>query len=169
MSTLVVVDVQNYFSVHKAKNLPAKIASHVRESDYEHVLFVKFRNVPESSFHRILDFTEVTGSPATDLHPDVADLATPETTFEKTTYSAFKCQPFVAYLQEHNIAEFDVCGVSFDACVLATAFEAFDLGYKANVLDTLCSVSSVREDLVAAAETVINRNLRRRDFRIKRT
>ncbi len=159
-NTLVVIGVQNCFCIDKAKGLPAKIAAHIRESDYDHILFGKFCNDPDSNFHRILNFTGGADAPETDLHSDVAEFATPETTFEKASYSIFKCKQFEEYLTKHNIKEFDLCGTDYDACVLATAFEAFDLVYQFTILDTLCSVSFIRNDLIEAAEKIVDRNLR---------
>ena len=165
---LVVVDVQNYFVVEKAIGLPEKIAWHIRESNYDQVLFVKFRNDSDSNFHRLLHFDEVTNAPDTDIHSALHEFATKDNTFEKTTYSAFKTDTFAQHLRTHNVTEIDLCGISLDACILATAYEAFDLGYQVEILDNLCSVSSVRHDLEDSALTIINRNLRPREFRVKR-
>lgn len=168
---LIVVDVQKYFAVEQAKDLPKKIVGYLTDSasEYDVVLFTKFRNDPSSNFHTLLNFTDVTQSPDTDLHDELLPFVTDENTFEKTTYSAMKSQELMEYLSEHNVRELHLCGVSLDACVLATAFDAFDLGYDVSVLDNLCSVSSARDDLVPAARTIINRDLRRKENRFKRS
>lgn len=167
---LLVVDAQNYFAYEKAASLPAKIAGHLRQSadEYDTILFTSFRNDPESNFHRLLGFTEVTGPPATDIHPALTEFLTDAPVFEKTTYSSMKAPGLVAYLTEHNIDELDICGISLDGCVLATAFEAFDLGYDVTVLENLCSVHSVRDDYEDAAKLIIYRNLSRNRVRSKR-
>lgn len=165
---LLVVDVQNYFVTGKAEGLPERIAWHIKESSYDHILFAKFRNDPASNFHQLLHFTEATTAPATDLHPAIAEFATPENTFEKTTYSALKAPGLLSYLETKDVTRVDLCGISFDACVLATAYELFDLGYQLTILDNLCSVSSVRDDLKEAAQTIVDRDLRRRELRTRR-
>ena len=168
---LLVIDVQNYFVTEKALELPQKIAGYLEESssDYDAVLFMKFRNDSASNFHTLLDFTEAKESPATDLHETLLPFVTSDNVFEKTTYSALKSEALRAYLCDNKIEELDMCGVSLDACVLASAYEAFDLGFKVRVLENLCSVSSARDDLMPAALIVINRNLRKRENRFKRT
>jgi len=165
---LVVIDVQKYFVVDRAANLPNKIAWHIKENDYDHVLFLKFRNDPQSNFHKLLNFSEVTKAPATDIHETLTEFVTDNNVFEKTTYSAFKAEKFVEYLKEHEVDALDLCGISFDACVLSTAFEAFDLGYEVNILDHLCSVSSISSELEDAAKIIVTRDLRKREFRSKR-
>lgn len=55
-------------------------------------------------------------------------LATPSTSFDKTTYSAFGCAQFVAYLLKRNVRSLVLTGVETDVCVLATAFDAVDRG-----------------------------------------
>lgn len=158
---LLVIDVQNYFAVEKAAELPQKIAGYIRSSSYDEILFTKFRNAEGSNFRTILEYDEVAEAPATDIHPLIEEFANKDNTFEKTTYSAMKAPGLIKRLEESGIQEIDICGISMDACILATGFDAFDLGYKVAILDNLCSVSSVREDLQDAAKVVINRNLRK--------
>lgn len=162
MSTaLLVIDVQNYFVGRRDTNVPEKIAWHIKESDYDHVLFVKFRNLPESNFHTILNFTDVQASPETDIHATLQPFLTDTNVFEKTTYSALKTKACADYLEVNKVTELDLCGFCHDAGVLATAFEAFDLGYNVHIIDNLCGVGSVRDDLEPAAKAIINRSLRR--------
>ncbi len=167
---LLVIDVQNYFVTEKAVGLPQKIAWYIEaeQDSYDAVLFIKFRNDPASNFHTLLDFKEVTKAPATDIHPDLASFATQENTFEKTTYSAMKSEALMQYLTANDIKALDLCGISLDACVLATAFEAFDLGYYVEVLDNLCSVSTARDGLMESAQMIIQRDLRKREDRFVR-
>jgi len=46
--------------------------------------------------------------------------------------------------------------------VLATAYEAFDLGYKMRILEDLSSVASERQDYEDSAKVIIARNLKRK-------
>ncbi len=164
MSTraLVVIDVQNHFAVEKAADLPRRIAEHIDREQYDHVLFTKFRNLPTSNFHKILHFKKVTESPATDIHPILEPYTRDENIFEKFTYSAFKSAEFVNYLQTHNINEILLCGINIDGCVLASAYEAFDLGYKVKIIEELSSVASFRDDYEESAKVIITRNLKRK-------
>jgi len=167
---LLVIDVQNYFVTEKAVGLPKKIAWYIEHegSQYDDIIFIKFRNDPASNFHMLLNFKEVTNAPQIDIHSDLQKFVTAENTFEKTTYSAMKSESLRAYLTQHDIESLDLCGISLDACVLATAFESFDLGYDVSVLDTLCSVSTAREGLMESALMIIQRDLRKRNNRFVR-
>lgn len=57
-------------------------------------------------------------------------LATPATSFDKTTYSAFGSMQFAAYLAKLNVRSLVLTGVETDVCVLATALEAVDRGFQ---------------------------------------
>ncbi len=159
---LIVIDVQNHFAVEKAADLPQKIAEYVKKSNYEQVVFTKFRNVPDSNFHKILHYTRVMSPPETDIHPALSKLADQHTTFEKITYSAFKGPGFKEFLDKAQATELDICGINIDGCVLATAYEAFDLGYKVKILEDLSSVASFRDDYEVSAKIIITRNLKRK-------
>lgn len=63
-----------------------------------------------------------------DLVEPLRVLATPATSYDKTTYSAFGSVPFAAYLAERSIRSLVLTGVETDVCVLATALEAVDRG-----------------------------------------
>ncbi|MES2970995.1 MAG: isochorismatase family cysteine hydrolase [Patescibacteria group bacterium] len=161
-NALVAIDVQKYFAVEKAADLPQKIVKHLESSKYDFVLFTKFRNDPGSNFHKILHWEQCTGPPATDIHPILVSYATPENTFEKTTYSAFKSEAFTSFLKTREIQELDLCGINIDGCVLATAFEAFDLGFNVKILEELSSVASFRDDYEQFAKTIIARMFKRK-------
>jgi nicotinamidase-related amidase len=161
-NALVVVDVQNHYAVEKAADLPEKILKHIKNTKYDYVVFTKFRNDPSSNFHKILEYTKSIGPPSTDIHPVLRPLSNKGNTFEKLTYSAFKAQEFVDFLKQHKIEELFICGINIDGCVLATAYEAFDLGYKVKILEELSSVASFRDDYEEAAKTIIARNLKRK-------
>jgi nicotinamidase-related amidase len=161
-SALVVIDVQNHFAVEKAKDLPGKIANYIKKSSYDYVLFTLFRNDPDSNYHKTLHWYKAMDRPGIDLHPALKEFSNKQNTFEKLTYSAFKVPDFVKFLKKHNVEQLDICGINIDGCVLATAYEAFDLGYKMRVLEKLSSVASERQDYEDSAKTIIARNLKRK-------
>ncbi len=161
-SALVVIDVQKHFAVEKAADLPQKIAKYIKQSNYDYVIFTLFRNDPSSNFHKILEWYKAMDRPDIDLHPALERFSTKENTFKKLTYSAFKVPAFVKYLKDHHVEKLDICGINIDGCVLATAYEAFDLGYKMRILEDLSSVASERQDYEDSARTIIARNLKRK-------
>ena len=161
-NALVVIDVQNHFAVEKAADLPEKIADHIRKSNYDHVLFTLFRNDQSSNFHKILHWHKAMKRPGIDLHPALESFSSTDNTFEKLTYSAFKVPAFTNYLKQHKIVSLDICGINIDGCVLATAYEAFDLGYDMKIIEELSSVASFRQDYEDSAKVIIARNLKRK-------
>lgn len=161
-SALVVIDVQKHFAVEKAAHLPEKIVDYIKRSHYDYLLFTLFRNDPGSNYHKILHWHKAMESPGIDIHPALEPYAKKDNTFEKLTYSAFKVPAFVKFLKDHDVNELDICGINIDGCVLATAYEAFDLGYKMRILENLSSVASDRQDYEDSAKTIIARNLKRK-------
>jgi len=61
-------------------------------------------------------------------------------------------------LSEHKISKFFFCGLCLDACVLASAFEVFDLGFDFEILFDLTG-STAKIDIGSSAKQIINRNL----------
>ena len=114
-TALVVIDVQNFFAVEKAKDLPVKIADHIKGNKYDYTLFTIMRFDPSSNFEKILHWPGPTKSPEIDIHPALIPYVTPETKFEKTTYSAFKSAQFTDFLQKHQITRLFFCGIDIDA------------------------------------------------------
>lgn len=65
---------------------------------------------------------------------------------EKETKSIFKGDKNVAsILREKNITEVHVVGLDTNDCVLATAYESFDLGFITYVIEECCQSSSSEE------------------------
>jgi nicotinamidase-related amidase len=157
---LVIIDVQNFFAVENAAGLPAKIAKHIHDSDYGHLLFTKMIWDPETNFEKILHWRGPTKSPEIDIHNNLLPFTSSDNVFQKTSYSAFKSKEFTDYLKKHDITELDICGINIDACVLSTAFEAFDLGFNFKVLEELSSISSTKREYSDSAKVIIRRNMR---------
>jgi len=78
--------------------------------------------------------------------------------FEKVSYSIFKSNEFANFLKRNQITKLWLCGIDIDACVLASAFDAFDLNYEVEVLTDL-SLSHSGERLDNAALKIIKKNL----------
>lgn len=134
---LVVIDVQNFFVNEKTKDLPRKIANFIKKSKFDFVLFTQFVNKEDSNFFKLLNFKKSTGSPDTDISTDLLEFIHKDNLFEKSTYSIFKSPKLVEFLKKNNITKLFLCGIDSDSCVLASAFDAFDLGYKIKILKNL--------------------------------
>lgn len=159
---LIVIDVQKGFAVEMAEDLPKKIVSHLKTNKYDFVLFTISHNTPSSNFRKLLEWHGGIRKPYIDIHPLIEPMLTKENTFHKHTYSAFKAPGLKKFIKLNGIEEIYLCGINTDACVLASAFEAFDLGYNFKIIDDLCSVSSYKQEYVDAANVIIKRNLRKK-------
>lgn len=161
-NALLILGAQSYFAVEHAEHIPSKIAAYLQDAQYDHILFSVFKNVPESNFRKMLAWSGSSLPSDTSIHPALTQYATESNVFEKTTYSALKSQPLLEYLRDHDVTSIHLCGINIDAGILATGFEAFDLGFSVTVLENICGVASVRTDYIDAAKTIIHRNLKQK-------
>jgi nicotinamidase-related amidase len=161
-SALIVIDVQTYFVNWHTKNLPKRIAGFIKrnEGKFDFVIFTRFVNKKDSNFVKCLDWRECFDPTQTGIHPELLDLASKNIVFEKTSYSIFKSKPLKRFLRENGIKRLVLCGIDIDACVLASAFEAFDLGYDVKILAGL-SLSHSGGKLNEAALEIIKKNLQK--------
>lgn len=137
---LLVIDVQKYYLKQAPEDLPKKIANYISSSQYDLIIFTIFRNFPESNWGKSFGWKDSKTDKDVILPIEFNSLASPDNTYEKHTYSALKVLKLAQKLKSNKIAQVDLCGIDLDACVLATAYDAFDLGYKINVLfDLSCS------------------------------
>jgi nicotinamidase-related amidase len=156
---LLIVDVQNGFITDETKDVPAHISHHIRHHSYDQLLFSQFINQPGSNYERLIDVKSCYGAPETDIHPDLAEFVTSENVFVKHGKSAFKNQDLLRCIKTAQIDQLDICGLDIDDCVLATAFEAFDLNLNFRVLDDLCGSSHGQDHIHSSAHSIITKNL----------
>lgn len=109
-TALVVIDVQNFFVNEKTKDLPSKIASFIEKNKFDFVLFTQFVNKEDSNFFKLLNFKKSTGSPDTDIHPDLLEFVNKNNLFEKSTYSIFKSPKLFEFLKKNNIKNYFCVG-----------------------------------------------------------
>ena len=159
-NALLIVDVQRYFMKDAPKDLPQRIVNHVNAINYDYVVLTKFKNRPDSNFVESLKWDKCDSDKDAELPEEFVGIATPKNTFTRATYSAFKTTGLHDYLQERHVERLIICGVDTDACVLASAFEAFDLGYHVKIDFSLTFSSN---DLHEAARLIAEKNLQSRD------
>jgi len=165
-SALIVIDVQNYFVNEHTKSIPEKIARFIDKNKFDFVLFTKFVNYKGSNYFKLLNWGKCLGSPDTDIYPTLEKFVSGSNLFEKASYSIFKSKDFADFLKRNSISKLYLCGIDIDACVLASAFDAFDLGYDVEVLTDL-SLSHSGERLDKAALEIIKKNLVKKEFAAK--
>jgi len=153
---LLVIDVQSYFLQEAPLNLPKRIAGHIDSGGYGAVIFTVFKGVKGSNFERSLHWTSCLNDSDLVIPEVLERFITTENKFIKTTYSAFFGDELHAYLQKQGITHVELCGIDLEACVLATAYGAFDLGYDTKVLyDLSHRIYGPQDEL----QEVINRNI----------
>ncbi len=162
-NALIIIDVQNYFVNDHTKNIPEKIAHFLSENKFDFILFTKFVNHEGSNFFKLLDWKRCVGSPDTDIHHTLEKFVRKDNLFEKASYSIFKSDGLDNFLKRNQITKLFLCGIDIDACVLASAFDAFDLGYEVEVLTDL-SRSHSGKRLDTAALEIIKKNLEKKEF-----
>lgn len=157
---LVVIDVQKYYTNEHTAGLAQKIADHLKNGSYDFVLFAKFVNHKKSHVYLRFGWQKMFASPEIDICDELLPFVKANTVFEKDTYSVFKSEQFTKFLTEHGIDELIFCGVDTDACVLASAYEAFDLGFKVSVLNDL-TASHRGQQFREYGLAIINRNIQK--------
>ncbi len=135
---LIVVDVQNYFVNELTQSIPEKIARHIKKVDYDYIIFTKFINKEGSNFFKLLNWRKCAKSPETDIHNSLIFFTNKNNVFPKNSYSLFKARGLAGYLKRNGITSLYLCGIDTEACILASAFEGFDLGYNMKIIKELC-------------------------------
>jgi len=157
-TALIILDLQNCFISDKTKSLPQKIKEHIESQKYDFLVFSKFINSGSSNFVKRLNWNKCKISPETDIVPELSELSLQNHILEKNTYSIFKSKEFIDFLSQNKISKLFFCGLDLDACILASAFESFDLGFDFEILYEL-SGSSAKIDMTDLVKQVTNRNL----------
>ena len=157
---LLVIDVQNYFLKDAPEDLPQRIVNSYESVKYDHIVFTSFKNTPDSNFVKSLKWDKCDTDDDARLAKEFSELAINDNTFVRACYSAFKTTDLHSYLQKLEVERLIICGVDTDACVLATAFEAFDLGYHVKIDFNLTFSSN---ELDSATQHIAKSNIFSRD------
>ena len=155
-TALVVVDVQKFFLRDAPNDLPAKIAAEIKRSNYDAVAFAVFKNNSDSNFVKSLKWSKCQSDEDAKLPDAFKPHASDINVFERATFSAFESTELDTYLKNNRIEKVVLCGVDTDACVLATAFSAFDRGY---LVDVNFDLTYSGADLESEAQIIIKRNI----------
>jgi len=158
---LVVVDVQPSFLNARNKNVVQNILKLLSTTKYD--LYI------EATFHAekasLWDIQQKWVCPKGEKTQTIEDISKKLGNFgalrvEKETKSVFKGDKNVAsILREKNITEVHVVGLDTNDCVLATAYESFDLGFITYVIEECCQSSSSEELHKHAIEILRGQNM----------
>lgn len=140
---LLVIDPQNYFmSGPDTGHLPKKIRGLIENGKFDFVVFTKFVNSRKTGFSRILKWKKCMGGRDIGIVEELKPFSNRKNTFLKYTYSPFKNAAFVEFLKARKIGTIYIAGTDTDACILSTAMDAFDLGFRPIVLKNFCASHS---------------------------
>jgi nicotinamidase-related amidase len=154
---LLVVDVQRGFLNKYTAHIPERIGCLIDASHYEQVLFTRFVNVPESPYHRLLDWHECAEPPETDIAPELSRFSDPNRIFTKLGYTGLSDE-LRQTLRRIDPKRATVVGIDTDMCVLKIAMDVFDLGIEPVVLIDCCaSTAGLQAHLAGLA--VLSRNI----------
>lgn len=157
---LLVIDVQNYFMNSLTQGLPGEIRRYIEKTknNYKEIVFTNFVNRPSSSTYRFLNYKECMRSPDTDIVDELKPVLSFGTLLTKHVLSAIKVTKLQKLFEQSNITELYLCGIDTDCCVLASAYDAFDLGYRVYLLKDLCMTATGR-NLHDAAVSMFKKNV----------
>lgn len=155
-TAVLVVDVQSFFVKRAPIDFVINLVDYLKTAHYDLVAFSVFKNEADSNFSKSLLWNkcllERDCTLAQAFEPYIKD----SNIFYRTAYSAFKNPHLNEYFHKNAVEKVVICGIDTDACVLATAFSAFDNGY---VVHVESSHTFSTGGLDSAARAIIGRNL----------
>jgi nicotinamidase-related amidase len=135
-SALLIIDLQRGFINQDTCKIVDVVNSAKNYLDYDLCIYTEFYNNDDSSFSRILNWYEFQSEKEREI---VIPIQRGELIMSKNTYSAInedlKCILNTGYDKVY------VCGVDTEACVLATAYDLFDMGIKPLIIIDACASS----------------------------
>lgn len=136
LSVLLVIDLQRGFITPETSRVAAAV--NAAQRDFDVVVAARFTNPPNSPFRRLVGWQE--------MGPGTAglDLAfTPRRdaiVIEKTGYTAMQPE-LLAILRRCGVRDVHIAGLETDACVLKTALDLFESGYRPIIHRDLCGAT----------------------------
>ena len=123
-SILLIVDLQRGFINPNTEKVLSVVSDAKKLLNYEICVYTKFFNTRETSFSQILNWNRFQSDDEQEivLPPDDNDII-----LTKDSYSAVTSD-LKRIIVEGEFDNVYLCGIDTDSCVLATAFELFDIG-----------------------------------------
>ncbi len=163
---LLVVDVQKYYLNEHTDYLPYAIEHYIKSNHYDFVIFSKFINHTRANIFKTFNWGKMMTPNDTDICDNLLQFITEDNLFIKDTYSVFKAKGFHDYLLKNEIHDLTLCGLDADACILASAYDGFDLGYSIHVLDDLTDCH-IGDEFKQFGLNIINKNIQVRTNAVK--
>lgn len=124
---LLIIDVQRLFITEQTRYLVSKIKRRLALYSYDLVIQSRWVNSEDTLFFKALGYQD--GFKWSD-----GDLAIHDDSHYVITRSSYSCITRELQNLLHDDDEIFVCGLETDACVLASCFSLWDLGYTFHVL-----------------------------------
>jgi nicotinamidase-related amidase len=131
---LLVIDMQVGF-LERTNDFISRIETLVANFPPEKTFWLKYRNEPDSLYHKYLDWKDVMVAPQTELAPQFNP--PPDRIFEHYTYTPSQ----ILLDRLEGCKEVAIAGVDTDACVFATAFALWDRNIRPLILENYCTSS----------------------------
>ena len=158
---LIIIDLQNSAINRFTKKIPSKIVLFLRKHrrKFKLILFCKFENTRNSNFVKYLNFKGYMSLKEKDFVSEIKDYLQFGRISKRNTFSIFGDVANQKLFKKLGIRELYFCGLDTDACVLTSAMDAFDRGYKVFIFSDLCG-SSGDERLHRDAPRLLKRNIK---------
>jgi nicotinamidase-related amidase len=154
---LLVVDVQCGFINDFTHHIPQRVLRLIQQGNHEPIVFTRFLNQPDGPYSQLLGWHECDRAPATDLAPELKEIADPELVFAKPGLCGLS-DSLIQFLEDHQFKQVTVVGIDTDMCVLKIAMDLFDRGIEPIVLTDCCaSTAGLQAHLAGLA--VLSRNI----------
>lgn len=158
---LVVIDAQPAtLQSADAERRLALISAYIAKANYSAYVVARYHAPADSMFARQCDWQlspEDAGPSDEAIDAAIAATGRPVLAVEKTTRSIFKARSVDAraFLDAHGIDELHICGFDVNDCLMATAYDAIDLGYFSYVIEECSGRTDANPTLIEAALTVL--------------
>ncbi|MEU6329717.1 isochorismatase family cysteine hydrolase [Streptomyces sp. NPDC047049] len=133
---LVVVDIQNGFITAETASLVPTVVDLVErwERTGRDVVFTRFLNPPGSPYERLMHWSGFRSPPENELIAELTDhAARSAAVVDKVQYSAFT-KDMDELVRLRGWTEFVICGIATEMCVLKTAVDAFERGFRPRIV-----------------------------------
>jgi nicotinamidase-related amidase len=136
---LLVIDVQKGFITDQTSHIPKLIQNLIVERNFEKVVFTQFVNTEGSFYESEIGWRGMYNAPDIDIVPELLPFV--RNIFVKHGYTSFT-KDLIVYLKQNSIRLIYMVGLETDACVLKSAIDALELGYRPIVLGNYCATTA---------------------------
>lgn len=136
------------------------IRSYVRIAQYDAYVIATYSATPDSMFFRQSNWlitAEAAGPTDTIIEQIIDRKPQPALRVHKTLRSVFKLSDVIPFIASNKIEEVHVLGFDINDCVLATAYDALDLGYFSYVIEECSGRTDGNHDLINAALSILRK------------